>query len=213
MSALVGDRRIDARCIALQQMKLICRKSGQRTVGGSANLQGALGTVVFKQRLTKDLRQIAGGVSAQCIHLPQPVLSGHISLRRHQIVERTCPKMRNTVPVALNRDRSGQPGDRDRSVQLWQSIVHGLASPMTRIEEANHAEKHDKQRKNNEESIEDPSAFIPQSGAGFFRGGCCGNRFVRVHSLDRSVNGVWESARNSTSPCACHLICFTKHQF
>ncbi len=182
MSALRGNGRVHACGVALKQMKLVRRKSRESTVRSGPDLQSALGTIVRNERCTENLRKISSSMAAQRIHLPQPILRGHVALGHHEVVERTRPKMWNPMCIALHRNRSGEAGDRDRAVQLRQGIVQRLPGPVTPIKEPNCNAKNKKHGENTNQTIKDPSASNLQGGPGFFRGGG-GDGFVRIHGL------------------------------
>src|SRR5688572_6355794 len=48
--------------------------------------QPACLAVGFKCGFPEHLRQIAGGEATERVHLPQPVLRGHVSLKEHSII-------------------------------------------------------------------------------------------------------------------------------
>jgi len=70
--------------------------------------------------------KLARGVAAQELHLPQAVLRRHIPLRKHQVLDRAGVDVRDAARVALHRHRRTKAIDRQRAVELWQRLAHGL---------------------------------------------------------------------------------------
>ncbi len=81
-----SDEQINPASVIVKSGAFRGRQVGVNTPGRQAKLQVALHFVVPHQRGTENLRQFPIGVAAESIHLPQPVLSGHIALRHKKIV-------------------------------------------------------------------------------------------------------------------------------
>ena len=76
-------------------------------LGGEANLQHALRLVVLDERGTHDFGQLAVGVAAHAIHLPQAILRGDVALRDEKVVEIGGVNVRDAVRVAADSNRRG----------------------------------------------------------------------------------------------------------
>jgi hypothetical protein len=178
VSALSGDGGVDASGVELQVVKLVRRENGNGTVGGGAELEGALGSVMEQGGGAEELGESAGPVAAQGLHLPKAVLRGDIALGEDQVVEIRCGDVRDAVAIALHGDGSGEARDGEGAIQLRKGITHGIASPDACAKEGHeeHAESNDE--KNGEV-------------AGQARG--LDGYFVRhwVYGIGRVVKGVW----------------------
>jgi hypothetical protein len=73
--------------------------------------------------------QRAIGVAPQRIHLPKPVLCGHIALRDEQIVLGGRVNVGHAMRVALHGYRSRKPGHVQFSIQRRQCRLRHPAEP------------------------------------------------------------------------------------
>ena len=60
----------------------------------------------------EDFRELTCGVTAECLHLPEAVLGGDVTLGDDEVVERCGADVWDAMGVALDGDRSGEAGDR-----------------------------------------------------------------------------------------------------
>ena len=100
----------------------------------------------------------------------------------------------NAVVVALNGDGSREAGEGDSPVELREGVAHGLAEPVTRDDEADDAEKKDKDRQREEDAA---TSSLPRSlfRAEGFVGDHVGVRQMRkTHGLDGKCKWCWLAA-------------------
>jgi hypothetical protein len=143
MGALEVDGGVDAGGVALEEVELVGREGGEGAVGGGAEEEGALEAVVGEERGAEDLGEGTGGVAAEGVHLPEAVLGGDEALSEKEVVERGGVDVGDAVGVALDGDGGGEAGDGDRAVELREGVVHGLAEPVARGDEADDGEEDD----------------------------------------------------------------------
>ena len=108
-------------------MELVGRKNGDGTVGGVAELQGALRAVVLDEAGAEDFGEVTGSVAAESVHLPETVLRGDEALREEQVVEASGLDGGDAVVVARDRNRAGEAGDVECTVDLRQCGAHSVA--------------------------------------------------------------------------------------
>ncbi len=101
--ALGGDGGVHSARVDLQPVALIGGQDGDGAVGGGAKLKGALQPVVIQHGAAKNGGELAGGVAAQQVHLPQAVLGGDESLGKDEVVHRAG------ADVRARRGRRGRP--------------------------------------------------------------------------------------------------------
>ena len=92
-------------------MELVGGEDGDGAVGGGADLQGALEAVVLDEGGAEDLGELAGGVAAEGVHLPEAVLRGDEALGEEEVVEVGGVDGGDAVGVALDGDGGGEAGD------------------------------------------------------------------------------------------------------
>ena len=68
-------------------MELAGVQGGDGTIGGCTDLEGALGAVVRDHGRAEDFGELAGGVAAEGVHLPETVLRGDEALGHDEVVE------------------------------------------------------------------------------------------------------------------------------
>ena len=85
--------------------------------GGVAKLKNALRDVAPGEGRAEDLRQLAIGVAAVEIHLPQPVLSRYIALRDEEILLGCRFDMRYAVGIAPHGGGRRQSGEVNIAVE------------------------------------------------------------------------------------------------
>ena len=77
----------------------------------------------------EDLGEVAGGVAAEGVHLPEAVLCGDEALGEEEVVERGGADVGDAVGVALDGDGSGEAGDGDGAVELGEGVAHASDGP------------------------------------------------------------------------------------
>jgi len=211
--ALEVDGGVDAGGVALEEVELISRKGGEGAVGGGADEEGALEAVVSEEAGAEDLGEGAGGVAAEGVHLPETILRGDEALGEDEVVERGGADMGDAMGVALDGDGSGEAGDGKGTVELGEGVVHGLAEPVARGDEADDGEENDEGGEDDGDAAEEAAA-VGLPGRLFWSERLVGDDVGRgevgeVHGLIASVNGAdgrwWFQASRSE---ANHLKCF-----
>lgn len=201
MRTLGGDGGVDASGVELEPVQLIWRKSGDGAVGGGANLEDALSAVVGEEAVAEDLSQFTGGVAAEDVHLPEPVLCGDEALREDEVVEVCGADVWDSLSVALDGDGSGESGDGERAVDLRERVAQGFASPVSSAEEGDGCEEEEEREEDGDGTEEDAAATAGEVAPFcvwrvlFERaaGEQCRLRRVRIvgiHALVQSLNGV-----------------------
>ena len=109
--ALGGDGGVHSARVDLQPVALIGGQDSDGAVGGGAQLEGALQAVVLQHGAAKDGGELAGGVAAQQIHLPQAVLGGDEALGKDKVVHGGGADVGHAAGVAFHRDRRGEAVD------------------------------------------------------------------------------------------------------
>ena len=94
-----------------------------------AHGQHPLHAVVLHQLRAQNLRRLAACHAASHIHLPEPVLRGHIALGKEQIVEIGRLNVRDAMLVSPHHDRRGQARRRNAAVELRQRGAHLVLQP------------------------------------------------------------------------------------
>ena len=115
---LEGDGGVDAGGVALELVELLGWECGEGAIGGVADLKGSLETIVRQKRWAEDLGEVAGGVAAERIHLPEAILGGDEALGEEKVIERGCADVGDAVSVALNGDGSGEAGKSDGAIEV-----------------------------------------------------------------------------------------------
>ena len=87
MGLLEGDGGVDSGGVAFEGVELAGWEGRCGSVGGGAELEGALEAVVGEEGGAKDLGEGAGGVAAEGVHLPEAVLRGDEALGDEEVVE------------------------------------------------------------------------------------------------------------------------------
>jgi hypothetical protein len=194
VGALEVDGGVDAGGVALEEVELIGGEGDEGAVGGGSDEEGALEAVVSEEAGAEDLGEGAGGVAAEGVHLPEAVLGGDEALGEEEVVERGGADVGDAVGVALDGDGSGEAGDGDRTVELGEGVLHGLAEPVARGDEADDGEENYEGGEDDGDAAEEAAVFGLQGGL------LRGERFVwddvgvcemgEVHGLIASVNGA-----------------------
>lgn len=78
--ALKGDGGVDSGGVPFEDVELVGREGGDGSVGGDAELKGALQAVVNEEAGAEDFCESAGCVTAERVHLPETVLGGDEAL-------------------------------------------------------------------------------------------------------------------------------------
>ena len=92
-------------------------------------LEHALRLIVLEQRSAHDLRQLAVGIAPVCVHLPEPVLRGYVTLGHEEIILACRRDMRNPVAVAPHLDRRRESGYVHVPIQRRERGLRGKAQP------------------------------------------------------------------------------------
>jgi len=115
--------------------------------------------------------------------------------------------------VALDGDGSGEAGDGKGTVELGEGVVHGLAEPVARGDEADDGEENDEGGEDDGDAAEEAAA-VGLPGRLFWSERLVGDDVGRgevgeVHGLIASVNGAdgrWRFQASRSE--ANHLKCF-----
>ena len=126
---------VDTAGVELEPVDLIGREVGVGTVGGGAELESALEAVVGDHVLAENFGHVAGDEAAKSVHLPEAVLCCDVALGDDEVVERGGADVGDAVGVALDGNGSGEAGDGDAAVELWEGVVHGPLGPVAGAEE------------------------------------------------------------------------------
>ncbi|MGA2438264.1 MAG: hypothetical protein ABSF57_07100 [Acidobacteriaceae bacterium] len=163
-------------------MPLIGGQNGEGSVGGGAQLEGALQTVVLQHGSAEDGGKQAGGMAAQQVHLPQAVPGGDVALGEDKVVHGGGADVRDAARVAGDCDRSGKTVDGERTVELRQVLAHGVADEVAPGEERGRGERGGERQKQAEDA--QPVAGAATGGrieggyeGGFESGVWCGRVF------------------------------------
>jgi len=84
---------------------------------------------VLEERGAQNLRQLAVGIAPEGVHLPEPVLGGHIALGQEEIVLGGRLDVEHAVGIAADRDRSGESGEMNIAVHGRQRGLLRRAKP------------------------------------------------------------------------------------
>jgi hypothetical protein len=194
VGALEVHRGVDAGGVALEEMELIGGESGDGAVGGGSDEEGALEAVVSEEAGAEDFGEGAGGVAAEGVHLPEPILRGDEALGEDEVVERGGADVGDAVGVALDDDGSGEPGDGDGTVQLGEGVAHGLAEPVAGGDKADDGDENDEGGEDDGDAAEDASSFGLEGcllwSERLVRDNVGGGEVGEVHGLIASVNGA-----------------------
>lgn len=120
MVALEGDGGIDSAGVDLQVVKLFFWDGGYGTICGGAKLKEALDAVMFEQRRSEYLCEIASGVASKKIHLEEAILCRDEALCEDEILQRSGTNVRDTVAIALYGDRCSKSGNGESTIGLGQ---------------------------------------------------------------------------------------------
>jgi hypothetical protein len=127
--AMGVDEGIDAARIGPQFMKILGRHGLHGTIGGGAKLKGTLLPVVFDEAGAEDLGELAGGVAAEHVHLPETVLRCDEALREEEVVDVACANGGYALRVARDGHGCGEAWDMERAVDLRERCAHGVSQP------------------------------------------------------------------------------------
>lgn len=135
MRALSGDGGVDALGVETEPMQLVGRERSGGAIGRGADLKDTLGAIVRNEAGAENFGELAGGVAAEGIHLPEAVLRGDEALGEDEVIESGGMDVRDTVGIALNGDGSREAGDGEGSVDLREGVAHGFARPVAPADE------------------------------------------------------------------------------
>src|SRR5688500_9403344 len=94
------DEMINAARVGGKPLSIFYRNRPRVLFGDSPRAQPARLAIHFHRRLSDYLRKLSAGESAKRIHLPQPILSRDISLKKDCVFNRRRLDMRHTVAIA-----------------------------------------------------------------------------------------------------------------
>ncbi len=84
----------------------------------------------------EDLGEVAGGVAAEGVHLPEAVLRGDEALGDEEVVERGGADVGDAVGVALDGDGAERPAMEMAPSSWGRASLHGLVDPVAGGDEA-----------------------------------------------------------------------------
>ena len=141
MAALGVDGGVDARGVAFEGMELDGWELGKDAVGGGAEGEGALEPIVRNEAGAEDFSELAGGVTAEGIHLEEAILSSDETLGEDEIVEGAGVEGGDTAGIAGDGDRGGEAGGNHGAGELGKAFARGGVKP-----EASGDDRDDKQK-------------------------------------------------------------------
>jgi hypothetical protein len=134
--ALGGDGGVDTVGVDGEPALLIGGQDSDGAVRRCAELEGALEAVVLEHLAAEDGGELAGGVAAEEIHLPEAVLRGDVALGEDEVVEGGGVDVWDAVGVTLDCDRRGEAVDDELAIELWQIGLHDGRDVATGEEES-----------------------------------------------------------------------------
>ena len=99
------------------------------TVRRLGESQFAVLDVQVESALAEDLRKLAARYAAAEVHLPQPVLGGNVTLRKHQVADRRGAQVGDSAGIAQDRHPVTEPGNDEGSVKLRQAQTRRNVQP------------------------------------------------------------------------------------
>ena len=124
---VLGDEEVDAAGVVVKAGAVGPWQVRVDAPGRQAKLKDALGLVVPDERGAEDLRELAVGVAAGGVHLPQAVLGGYIALGQEEVVLGGRVDVGHAVGVAADGYGRREAGPRDSS-KVNVAIEHGQRS-------------------------------------------------------------------------------------
>jgi len=98
-------------------------------IGGDADLERALHTVVLEEAGSEDLGEFTGGVAADGVHLEEAIPCGEEALSEDEVVHRGGADGGDAVLIAQNGNGSVEAGDGEAALELRESFFHGTSRP------------------------------------------------------------------------------------
>src|SRR3989442_8591182 len=126
-AAMARDERVHSACVSAQESPRLGVKLAHRPLGELAETESPALYVEPQDGLTEDFGELTLHKTPAHVHLPQPVLSRHITLGEEQILEGLGADVWRAVGVAQDLDGASKPGQAQRSVELRQA---GVAPPV-----------------------------------------------------------------------------------
>ncbi len=126
---MLRDEKIHAARVIVKASAVGGGQVGVDAPGRIPDLQNPLRPVVLELRGAEDLRQLAIGVAAKEVHLPEPVLRRHVALRHKEIVLSRRVDVRHAVRVAADGHRCREPGHVQIAIQRRQRGDRRRAQP------------------------------------------------------------------------------------
>ena len=124
---MARDEGVHSACVSGQESPRLRVKLAHRPLGELAETKSPALHVEPQDGLTEDFGELALRKTPAHVHLPQPVLSRHITLGEEQILEGLGAEVWRAVGVAQDLDGASKPGQAQRSVELRQA---GVAPPV-----------------------------------------------------------------------------------
>src|SRR5438105_4768826 len=121
--------RIHAARVSLHAGTVVVRGDLNILVCGRSHAQDSLLTIELDVCLAENLGEFTRSRTPNDVHLPQTVLSGHITLREEEVVEIGGFDGGNAVSVADGRHWSGDSGDTQFAVELGQGRTRHPVEP------------------------------------------------------------------------------------
>ena len=144
------DERIHSARIIVEQPPVLVIEARSQPFRRRPHGQHPLHAVVLHQLWAQNLRCLAACHPASHIHLPKPVLRGHIALRKEQIVEVGGLNVRNAMLVPPHHDRCGQARRRHAAIELRQRGAHLMLQPHSTRDHSGCERQHQQKKKDQE---------------------------------------------------------------
>ena len=93
------DVGIDSTCIGFEVGTILFGRDFDSFLRRYSEAQNSLFPIMLEKSIAEDFRNFTGSESSHHVHLPQSILSGHISLRKEQVFETGRVNCGNTMLV------------------------------------------------------------------------------------------------------------------
>ncbi len=154
---MLRDVEIDAAGVGIVARAVVGGQVGVDAPRRRTKAKHALCRVVLHQRRTQHLGQLAIGVAAEHIHLPEAILRGHIALRDEEVLLRGRLDMGHAVDVAAHGHRRGNSVNLEVAIHLRQRGMGRGAQPQ-QAQRRHQQNKHHKPQRNAQQEAR-PAAF------------------------------------------------------
>ena len=186
---LPGDGGVDAGGVDLEQMELVWRELGDGAVGGGADLEGALEAIVGEERGAEDGGELAGGVTAEEVHLEEAVARGDEGLGEDEVVDGGGADVGNAVLVTLDGYGCDESAYGKSAIKLGQVGAGGRTDPEPGRKPGDRQQDGDK----DDEQQRCLSEAATRSPGGSRAGTrlVCGQAGGECNGIVRALNSVW----------------------